>query len=316
MIPPLDGLGGKSQVLDDTGNARSILSMNLLKSRIVAGVIALVAVYGRSAAAQPQVIFDNTPNLINQAPAFFLAQEYGDELLLAGSARQVNQFQFAYHGDFGATTKASYVLRFYANDGTDSIAGAGVALRPKSLLWESSPLELFNGVNQVTLDIPDVVVPDGFTWTISFSGIDGTPGKRAALMLANPAVIGALLAGTPAMPELLGSYDDFWTRVIPADPESWSLYSFGFAPTDPKGNFFAKVTAVPYRPELQISRATGQVTLRWPTAATGFVLERNENLAAGAGWLAVATPPSVAAGFNHLTQPIESGNVLYRLRHP
>lgn len=283
---------------------------------IAIGALALLAYLDAPATAQSQVVFDNTPNLINQTPVFFSAQEYGDELALAGSAREVTEFSFAYFGNFGETTGVFFVLRFYVNDGSDAVAGAGTALRPKSLLWDSGEQSLLNGVNQVTLTIPNVVVPDDFTWTIVFTGLDGTPGKQAALMLANPAVIGRLLSGTETLPGLIGSYEDFWKKEVPADPDSWALYAFGFGPNDPKGNFYAKVTAVPYHPELQITRTANDVVLSWPAVAYGYRLERNDNLAAGDNWQLVSSPPTIVSGINQVTQTIEGENTLYRLRHP
>lgn len=292
--------------------------MNFLTSiRMSAQALMALLLTESAALAQSQVVFDNTPNLINQTPFFFSAQEYGDEIALAGSARQVTEFQFAYYGDFGTNPAVNFVLRFYANDGSDADPGSGVARRPKSLLWDSGAQSaLLNGVNKVTVPIPDIPVPDSFTWTIVFNGIDGTPGKRAAVMLANPAIIGALLSGTPAMPGLIGSYDDFWKQETPADPETWTLFSFGFNENDPKGNFFAKVTAVPYHPELQIARAANKVVLSWPAVASGYVLERNDNLADGNNWVPIVTKPTSVNGLNSLTNDVVGTSAVFRLRHP
>lgn len=195
--------------------------------------------------AQSQVVFDNTPNLVNTTPEFSSGREYGDELQLAGTARQVTSFEFAYYGNFGTTPGVSYNVRFYANDGTDAFPGAPTALRPGSLLWESSLQELLNGIHKVVLTVPEVKVPDRFTWTIRFNGLDGSVGKQASLMLANPAIVGALLPGSGNLPDVVGSYEDFWKKDEPTDDDSWALYNFGFGAGDPKGNFYAKVLATP-----------------------------------------------------------------------
>lgn len=197
------------------------------------------------ALAQAQVVFDNTANLINKTPEFFSGNEYGDELALAGSARTVTSFDFAYFGNFGTTPNAGYSIRFYANDGSDAFPGTPTALRPGTVLWDSGSQPLFNGVNSVSLTVPGVVVPDRFTWSVTFSGIDGTAGHQAALMLANPATVGALLPGNGVLPDVIGSYDDFWKKDDAGDANSWALYNLGFGATDPKGNFYAKVTATP-----------------------------------------------------------------------
>lgn len=211
--------------------------------------------------AQSQVVFDNTANLINTTPEFSFGREYGDELALAGTARTVTGFDFAYFGNFGNTPNVGYNIRFYANDGTDAFPGAPTALRPGSLLWDSGSQAMFNGVNSVSLEVPGVVVPGHFTWTVAFNGIDGTSGKQAALMLANPATVGALLPGNGALPDVLGSYDDFWKKDEPADANSWALYNFGFGANDLKGNFYAKVTATP-EPGVWALGITG-VALLW-----------------------------------------------------
>lgn len=194
--------------------------------------------------AQSQVVFDNTSNLINKTPEFSFGNEYGDELALAGTARHVTDFAFAYFGNF-TISDASYNIRFYANNGTDAFAGAPTALRPGTLLWDSGSQPLFNGVNSVSLTVPEVQVPDKFTWSVTFQGLDGTEGKKAALMLANPATVGALLPGNGTLPDVIGSYDDFWKKDDAGNNDSWTLYSFGFGPNDPKGSFYAKVTATP-----------------------------------------------------------------------
>lgn len=196
------------------------------------------------ASAQSEVVFDNTANLINITPGYSFGREYGDELALAGTARTVTGFDFAYYGNFGLN-EASYTIRFYANNGTDAFPGAPTALRPNQVLWDSGIQPLVNGKNAVSLTVPDVVVPDHFTWSITFNGLDGTPGKQAALLLADPATVGAVLPGNGNLPDVVGSYDDFWKKDDPADDNSWTLYNFGFGPNDPKGTFYAKVTATP-----------------------------------------------------------------------
>lgn len=266
--------------------------------------------------ARSEVVFDNTPNLVNATPQFYTSQEYGDELFLAGTARDVTEFQFAYYGNFGATPGVSYSVRFYANDGTDAVPGAATALRPRSLLWDSGPQDLSNGVNKVTLTVPNVRVPDHFTWSISFKGIDGTPGKQASLMLANPATIGGVLAGTQAQPTLIGSYDDFWKKDDADDANSWMLYMFGYGPDEPKGNFFTRVTAVSVAPQLTILPAGNQVILSWPAAATAYVLESRADLSAGTPWTALVAPPTIENGFNRVTNNVAPGQAFYRLHRP
>jgi len=216
-----------------------------LSNALVAVISGLGAWTGSVSAAAPAVVFDNTPNLINSTPEFFTGREYGDELNLAGTERTVTDFRFAYFGNFGATANVSYNIRFYANDGSDAVAGSATALRPGTQLWDSGAQSIQNGVNIVDLAIPGVVVPDRFTWSVTFNGLDGNVGRQAALMRANPGVIGAPLPGGNGLPDLIGSYEDFWLKSTPGDSESWGLFNFGFGPSDPKGNFYARVVATP-----------------------------------------------------------------------
>ena len=290
--------------------------MHVLNLKVSVATVALLVASQAvcSAPPQPEVVFDNSANLVNQTPNFFSGREYGDELYLAGSARQVTEFQFAYFGNFGTTPGVAYDLRFYANDGTDAYPGAPTALRPKSLLWESGPQSILNGINKATVSVPGVLVPDHFTWSITFVGLDGTPGKQAALMLANPATVGAILPGSGNFPPVVGSYDDFWKKDDPTEDQSWMLYSFGFAPTDPKGNFYARVVAVPDNPGLQISHVESYVIVSWLTGATGYVLEGTNDLAPSGMWSRITDAPLSINGVNYVTQSPAKSLQFYRLR--
>lgn len=280
-----------------------------------AGLLSLFV--GTPTLAQSQVVFDNSANLINKTPEIPPTQEYGDEIFLAGRARLVTEFDFAYFASVGTTVGVSYAVRFYVNDGTDALPGAATALRPKSLLWDSGLQDINNGVNKVALSVPSVLVPDHFTWTITFQGLNGTPGKQAALVLADPATVGAVLApATATEPALIGSYDDFWKKEVAADADSWTLYTLGSAPTDPKGNFFAVVKALPYDPPVQITRVGSDVVLSWPAILSGYVLESSADLKTPISWLPVATPPVNLGGINYVTNVVVPGVQFYRLHHP
>lgn len=236
--------------------------------------------------ADPQLVFDNTSNLINQTPDFFSSREYGDELALAGIARYVTEFKFSYFGNFTNTVGRSYHVRFYANDGTDAFPGPATALRPNTVLWDSGAQALVNGISRVTLGVPSVVVPDSFTWSVTFNGVDGSAGNQAALMLANPATVGALLPGTSTLPPVIGSYDDFWKNDQPDpinDNRGWTLYTFGSGTNDLKGNFYASVRAnLSAEPGLELLTdkatftATANDLIQWNQFTNGLVLKNPE----------------------------------------
>ena len=67
------------------------------------------------------------------------------------------------------------------------------------------------------------------------------------------------------------------------------------------------------QPSLQIQVTAGNVTLSWPLAATGFVLQQDADLS-GNSWTDVSTTPVVTNGQIQVTVSLTSGNCLYRLR--
>ena len=197
------------------------------------GAALLVGVTTASAA----VVFDNT---LNVQPGFGaqITREYGDEIALAGTDRYVTDLVFRYSGDFSPVVPAAQaVVRIYANDGLSALPGQDTAPRPGTLLWESSILSLAPGEQTVVL-APNVLVPDTITWSIQFLGLSGTEGDRAALSLADAPTIGGELLGG-----VIGSYNDYWVKLDPNDPESWALRQINGGETP--ANFYAQVTAVP-----------------------------------------------------------------------
>lgn len=196
-------------------------------------VVTLVASFSTVSAA---VVYDNTnPNNVLPS-AFRTGLEYGDEIKLAGVERFVSEFLAGYFGDFPENTVATARVRFYANDGTDAIAGPQVALRPKSVIWESDPFILGRNNQEIVLQ-PNVTVPDSFTWTIQFDGLNDVVGNGAALSVVNPVSVGGELSNGA-----IGSFNDFWIKNGSTE-DSWALnvLSGGTIPA----NFYARVTAVP-----------------------------------------------------------------------
>ncbi len=268
--------------------------------------------------AEPQVVFDNTSNLINKTPDILTSREYGDELALAGTARYVTGFEFAYYGDFTNAAAVTYNIRFYANDGTDAFPGAPTALRPHTILWDSGAQTATRGVNRVVFSVPSILVPDRFTWTATFHGVTATPGNAAALMLANPATVGAFLPGSGTLPGVIGSYDDYWKYDFPGplnEGQGWALYAFGFGPNDPKANFYAQVVADTAPLEgLELLTdplsfdATANDAIRWNQFADGAIL-KNPNAAVSVGGVQVqirqtTKSPAVAVADNNFAFPV------------
>jgi hypothetical protein len=187
------------------------------------------------------LVYDNTANIRTNL-VYKFSREYGDEVFLEAGYRTVSEFAFQYFGDFNPTNRlnAEAVIRFYENDGPDSLPDSRTALMPKTVLWESPAIPLQPGYNVVTLGVPLVDVPDSFTWTVKFSGVTGADKDAAGLVLADPPTV-----GQPLRDGRIGSYWDAWMRDDPNRDDSWALINFGFGPDDPKANFYAQIQAVP-----------------------------------------------------------------------
>jgi hypothetical protein len=84
------------------------------------------------------------------------------------------------------------------------------------------------------------------------------------------------------------------------------------------GGFWSLAEAVQATnaPVLSVSLAGNAVVLFWPSGATSFVLEHNNDLANTNGWSQAEPVPASVGGFNHVTNAIISGSIFYRLRSP
>jgi hypothetical protein len=83
------------------------------------------------------------------------------------------------------------------------------------------------------------------------------------------------------------------------------------------GGFWALYAVqTPGAPNLFITPSGNKVVLSWSVSPAGFVLENNNNLAVPTGWSGALPAPTVAGGFNYVTNTINPGNEFYRLHHP
>lgn len=176
-----------------------------------------------SAGASAATVYDNSQfnqNRIFQAPPTPAGSkfEFGDQIFLAGSDRRVTDFQFEYFVSTGASGNETGEIFFYANDG-----GANNA--PGSVLYRSGEFSLDTGFQTVIASALSVQVPNTFTWTVAFSGVDF--GEQVGLLVFNPPTVGA-------------SFEDFWAKNSDG---SWSTFLIDNGATP--ANFGARVTAVP-----------------------------------------------------------------------
>jgi hypothetical protein len=144
---------------------------------------------------------------------FWTIPEIGQAISLAGTARNVTQFEIG----VGASETTEYRVRFYELDGR----GGG----PGTLIWESSPqiFQFFPPAQNrrvEVVDIPNVAVPDSFAWTIAPT----IPSGLFHLRTVNP-------------PATVGTALSIWARVGSPFPDyDWSEQQFDLS---------ARITAVP-----------------------------------------------------------------------
>jgi len=232
-------------------------SYSLALSAVTWSLLAAPAVLG----ADP-VVYDSMSNrgerwVSNLSPLDRKQFEFGDEITLAGTARVVTSFAFEYFGDIapGTGANANAVIRFYANDGGLHTPSSGpAATMPGSLLWESAPFQVsgLSTFNEVTLAVPNIVVPDKLTWTIQFNGLSGVNGSQAGLTIADPVTIGAVLP-TSNGTFLIGSFSDYWGKTDPAKSDSWAL--FVIPPN--RANFATRINAVPEPETVALASVAG-----------------------------------------------------------
>ena len=100
--------------------------------------------------------------------------EIGNEVTAAGTDRYVTSLGieiYSQNGIFPSGTPgyADFRAQLYANNGPQG--------QPGSLLWQSA-VESVNypgGLSLLTFNVPDVFVPDTFTWTLQYSNTSPIP---------------------------------------------------------------------------------------------------------------------------------------------
>lgn len=176
---------------------------------------------------------------------YMFGRQYGDDINLAGGGRIVTQFTFLYFGNIPTNliSPGEWRIRFYKNDGALENPTIATSQKPNSLIWDSGLHPVQSGYQMATLAVPQVTVPDRFTWTVEFFNLPQDSNNGAGLVLANPPTIGATLPGKTST--VIGSYTDFWMLEEADIQDSWTLQIFSTNPNvGPQGNFFAQVVTV------------------------------------------------------------------------
>ena len=187
-----------------------------------------------------EIVFENMTGITTNY--YMFGRQYGDDINLAGTGRVVTEFSFLYFGDVSTNllTPGQWRIRFYQNNGALDKPSVATSQKPNTLLWDSGLHPVSPGYRIAKLAVPNITVPDRFTWTVEFYNLSQNTGNGAGLVLANPPTIGAILTGKNST--VIGSFTDFWLLEDSSVPDSWTLQIFSNNPNEgPQGNFFAQV---------------------------------------------------------------------------
>lgn len=237
------------------------------------------------------IVYDNSTTYLETD--YESTNEYGDEVILEGTSRVVTEIQLEYYADFVRSGDELLRLRFYANTGPIWNGHADYRMPASPPLYEDT-FQVSTGFQVLVVTVPNILVPDHFTWTAQFLGISqATTTDRAGLLMFDPPSVGQ-------------SFDDFWELL----PEGWAP----LARTDVKNNFGARILAIPGAPTLTISKSGNNVVISWPTTAN-FVLQSNANLST-TPWTPVNQTPTIMGSNSQVTLPIGAANLFFRLSSP
>ncbi len=190
-----------------------------------------ITLLGAATARADEIIYDNTTTYLGKYAS--VGTEYGDEVVLGGTARTLSEFFFEYYGEFTSQGDELARVRIYANDG-ERIGPDYVV--PGTVLWQSPLIPVqqgFKTVGYTGLNVP-LVDKDGntvesITWTIQFFGLTmATTGQKdvAGLLYYDPPTVGS-------------SFNDTWLKR--ADGSWVPTRTAGVT----KNNFGARMEAVP-----------------------------------------------------------------------
>jgi hypothetical protein len=143
-------------------------------------VVATALITETSALHASQIIYDNTSSSPTGGGTF-TALEQGDEVRLNPDApRSIVLLEIGLNQQ-GTAGTTDLVARLYANNGPGG--------EPGTLLWQSDlfrDISLTGGNDLISLEVPNVTVPDVFTWTIQIS--NSTPVAVGLPFFGEPSV--------------------------------------------------------------------------------------------------------------------------------
>lgn len=161
----------------------------MLRATLV-GLLALSALGAVAHTAAAATVYDNTTTYANTENTLLAAGEvesrqHGNEVTLAGTERAVTSITTVIRIYGAGVATFDIRFRFYRNDGPDG--------QPGTLLWESALIHrlIDSGAPfQYTFDVPSVLVPDTFTWTVQISNRQGNMARMGPSEY-NPPTVGS-----------------------------------------------------------------------------------------------------------------------------
>jgi len=195
-------------------------------------------------------VFDNTTTYSGTEHILLPAgaadsEEHGNEITLEGPERVATEFRFVVRIHGAGVAFFDYRLRFYANDGADGVPGTLLFESPVThrVVDSGAPLPY-------THPLPDVLVPDTFTWTLQLFDRSG-----------NMAAFGPSLYAPPTVGSVRPGY---WRWI--GESELWQLVDAPEAP------FGARLLAGPDAVSVaEIPMARPKIRV-WPNPAKDVVL--------------------------------------------
>jgi hypothetical protein len=169
------------------------------------------------------LVYDNTTTYLNNNMPLLPewrddSAEVGDEIWLAGTEREIVAIRmfFVYRGTIPGTIDLKVRFRSIIDE------------MPGDIIYESDMyvgVPTVSGINEYLFDVPGVMVPDRFVWTVQAYNRQGSVGE------IGPAYY---------HPATIGWSDDFFWQSDMGSP--WTPYSWG---GDPYASFGASLYAVP-----------------------------------------------------------------------
>jgi hypothetical protein len=268
-------------------------------ARFVKAFVAVIMVWAWAGVwvGAADIVYDNSTTYLQRD--YESTNEFGDEVILAGTARIVTEIQIEYFAQFTPNGTQLGRVRFYANTGPFWRGNPDYPTPASPPLYEQT-FALATNYQVAVIEVPNVRVPDDFTWTVQFLGISqSSTNDRAGLLRYDPPTIGQ-------------SFEDFWELLPP--PDGWSP----LGELNVKYNFGARILAVSSvaaSPSLSITRSGSNVVITWPTASGSFRLESKTSLM-NPTWTDVAQTPTVNGSNYQVTLPASSGAMYFRLESP